>query len=66
MKWTIEVFSFFTQELQLLKELRESYGKNSWEKIAKEINSSLICKCIKTGRQCRDKYVNSFKSNEKG
>lgn len=65
MKWTEEVFLFLTQESELLKELRNKYCKNSWEKIAKELNSSNINKTKKTGRQCRERYINCFKFNEK-
>lgn len=61
MTWTPEVHLFTIQELQLLMELRESYGKNCWEKIAKDLNSSSIVRAIKTGTQCRDKYRNCSK-----
>jgi hypothetical protein len=47
----------------LLKELREKYGKNSWEKIAKDLNASNLNKIKKSGRQCRDKYINCNKFN---
>jgi hypothetical protein len=43
--------------------LREKYGKNSWEKIAKDLNASNVNKIKKSGRQCRDKYINCNKFN---
>lgn len=64
MKWTAEVSLYKIQESQLLKELRTKYDKNAWEMIAKDLNSSPIIKTVKTGRQCRDKYINCCKFDQ--
>ena len=57
-KWNEEVSYKLTQEITLLKDLKEVQKIKTWKGISFELNKNFPDK-YRTPKQCREKYINS-------
>ena len=63
LQWTFQVLFSLTQEEKLLRNLREDENLSSWKEIAKVINKNFPNKS-RTGKQCRERYINYVRFGE--
>ena len=63
-KWTAEVNSILNQEEEYLKHLKDTQRVESWKEIAEKMGEEFQGSAW-SGKQCRERYINYARFDEK-